>query len=195
MALINNLYVCATNESVDRSVEITEHPVESGLPLTDNVRRNSIKLSISGYIVDYGNKKASDIIEKLYSFAKSGQYVKYVGRYKISNALITSFNDTYTNKVNGGCEFSMQIQEVRIAKSAYTAKKTTSTQQVTSKKPATTKKSKRYYTVKSGDCLWNIAKKYYGDGSKYMKIYNANKSVIGKNPDLIYPKQRLEIPY
>lgn len=49
------------------------------------------------------------------------------------------------------------------------------------------------YTVKKGDCLWNIAKKYYGNGSKYTVIYNANKSKI-KNPNLIYPGQVLTIP-
>ncbi len=49
------------------------------------------------------------------------------------------------------------------------------------------------YTVKRGDCLWTIAKKFYGNGSKYTKIYNANKSKI-KNPDLIYPGQVLTIP-
>lgn len=50
------------------------------------------------------------------------------------------------------------------------------------------------YTVKRGDCLWNIAKKFYGNGSKYTKIYNANKSVIGGNPNLIYAGQVLTIP-
>lgn len=50
------------------------------------------------------------------------------------------------------------------------------------------------YTVKSGDCLWNIAKKYYGSGSDYSKIYNANKGTIGGNPNLIYPGQVLTIP-
>lgn len=50
------------------------------------------------------------------------------------------------------------------------------------------------YTVKSGDCLWNIAKKYYGSGSDYTKIYNANKGVIGGNPNLIYPGQVLTLP-
>ena len=49
------------------------------------------------------------------------------------------------------------------------------------------------YTVVKGDCLWNIAKKFYGDGSKWTKIYNANKSKI-KNPNLIYPGQKLTIP-
>lgn len=50
------------------------------------------------------------------------------------------------------------------------------------------------YTVKSGDCLWNIAKKYYGDGSKYTVIYEANKGTIGGNPNLIYAGQVLTIP-
>lgn len=49
------------------------------------------------------------------------------------------------------------------------------------------------YTVKKGDCLWNIAKKEYGKGSNYNLIYNANKSKIA-NPNLIYPGQVLTIP-
>lgn len=50
------------------------------------------------------------------------------------------------------------------------------------------------YTVVSGDCLWNIAKRFYGNGSKYTVIYEANKAVIGGNPNLIYPGQVLTIP-
>lgn len=34
----------------------------------------------------------------------------------------------------------------------------------------------RTYTVKSGDCLWKIAKQFYGNGAQYTKIYNANRS-------------------
>jgi len=51
-----------------------------------------------------------------------------------------------------------------------------------------------YYTVKSGDTLWGIATKFYGTGTKDMQIYNANKGVIGGNPNLIHPGQRLLIP-
>jgi LysM repeat protein len=53
--------------------------------------------------------------------------------------------------------------------------------------------SNKTYKVKSGDTLWNIAKQFYGDGSKYTKIYNANKSKI-KSPNLIYAGQVLTIP-
>lgn len=49
------------------------------------------------------------------------------------------------------------------------------------------------YTVVKGDCLWNIAKKFYGSGNQYSRIYNANRDKI-KNPNLIYPGQVLVIP-
>ena len=49
------------------------------------------------------------------------------------------------------------------------------------------------YTVKSGDCLWNIAKKQLGDGSRWKEIYELNKDKI-KNPNLIYPDQSLTLP-
>ncbi|OIO72802.1 MAG: hypothetical protein AUJ85_09230 [Elusimicrobia bacterium CG1_02_37_114] len=45
----------------------------------------------------------------------------------------------------------------------------------------------------TGDCLWNLAKKYYGDGKKWRRIYNANKDQI-EDPNVIYPKQILYIP-
>ena len=50
------------------------------------------------------------------------------------------------------------------------------------------------HTVVSGESLWAIAKKYYGNGAKWSKIYEANKKVIGDNPDLIKPGMKLTIP-
>ena len=49
------------------------------------------------------------------------------------------------------------------------------------------------YTVQSGDTLWDIAVKFYKDGTKYTKIFNANKDIL-KDPDHIYPGQVLKIP-
>jgi nucleoid-associated protein YgaU len=50
------------------------------------------------------------------------------------------------------------------------------------------------HVVVSGDTLSAIAKKYYDDAGKYMKIYEANKAVIGDNPDMIKPGMELVIP-
>lgn len=64
---------------------------------------------------------------------------------------------------------------------------------VTPARSADTAPAAKSYTVVKGDCLWNIAKKFYGNGSKYTTIYNANQGKI-KNPNLIYPGQVLTIP-
>ena len=50
------------------------------------------------------------------------------------------------------------------------------------------------YTVVSGDSLSKIAKNHYGDAAKWHQIYDANKGVIGSNPDLIEVGQVLTLP-
>ena len=50
-------------------------------------------------------------------------------------------------------------------------------------KPATTEPTRptsagKTYTIKAGDTLWGIAKKFYNDGSKWGVIYTANKDII-----------------
>jgi nucleoid-associated protein YgaU len=47
------------------------------------------------------------------------------------------------------------------------------------------------YTVVSGDTLWAISERFYGDGSKYQVIADASGV---SNPDLIHPGQVLTIP-
>jgi nucleoid-associated protein YgaU len=51
--------------------------------------------------------------------------------------------------------------------------------------------SARTYTVVSGDTLWAISERFYGDGSKYQVVADASGV---SNPDLIYPGQVLTIP-
>lgn len=48
----------------------------------------------------------------------------------------------------------------------------------------------RFYTVVKGDTLWKIAASQYGDGSKYPRIFEANKPML-KDPNKIYPGQNL----
>lgn len=56
------------------------------------------------------------------------------------------------------------------------------------------KKEPRFYTVKKGDTLSEIAQEYYGDPQKYPKIFEANRPML-KDPDRIYPGQTLRIPH
>ena len=50
-----------------------------------------------------------------------------------------------------------------------------------------------YYEIVSGDTLSAISKKFYGKASDYPKIFEANREVI-KDPDKIYPGQKIRIP-
>jgi nucleoid-associated protein YgaU len=49
------------------------------------------------------------------------------------------------------------------------------------------------YTVQPGDTLWKISENHYGDGSQYMKIFEANSELLD-SPDQIFPGQELVIP-
>ncbi len=51
----------------------------------------------------------------------------------------------------------------------------------------------RSYTVVAGDSLSKIAKREYGDATKWRAIFEANKDKI-KDPDLIHPGQVLTLP-
>lgn len=81
----------------------------------------------------------------------------------------------------------------------------TNTNTVTVSNPSKTVSTSKTYTVKSGDCLWNISKKFYGTSNKWKNIYNTNKTLIentakkyGKrsssNGWWIYPGTVLTIP-
>jgi LysM repeat protein len=49
------------------------------------------------------------------------------------------------------------------------------------------------YVVQSGDSLWLIAQRHYGDGMGYWSIYQANANQIS-DPSLIFPGMVLRIP-
>ena len=56
--------------------------------------------------------------------------------------------------------------------------------------PSNTPINETIYIVKKGDNLSKIAKKF---NTTWQKIYEDNKDVIGSNPNLIYPNQKLII--
>lgn len=57
----------------------------------------------------------------------------------------------------------------------------------------TTTTGARTYTVEPGDTLWAIADRFYGSGSLWTRIHEANRDTI-KDPDLIQPGWVLTIP-
>lgn len=92
----------------------------------------------------------------------------------------------------GDIKYTIIFREYRPLKaSTITTTKTNNKPTRTSNKTTT---KQRIYTVQAGDYLSKISRKFYGNANKWTTIYNANKKVIGKNPNLIYPGQKLIIP-
>lgn len=61
---------------------------------------------------------------------------------------------------------------------------------VEQKRPTTGKETPKTHTVKSGETLWAIAKKYLGDGSKYTELAKLNKI---SNPNVIKVGQVIKL--
>lgn len=98
--------------------------------------------------------------------------------------LITSFVPDETGGDVGSINYTIEMKEYRTAdvskvkvgkKGKKKSKKTSS-----GKKRVNNKAKTKNYTIKTGDTLWDISIKYYGSGSSYTKIYNANKTVLDK---------------
>ena len=51
------------------------------------------------------------------------------------------------------------------------------------------------YIVQKGDCLWGIAEREFGDGMYWVRLYEANRDVIGGNPDLLWVGTELDLAY
>lgn len=92
---------------------------------------------------------------------------------------------------HGDCWYSLRFIEARemVIMTETEIRQASST--ATSRPAPSTPKT---YTVKPGDTLWAIAKKFLGDGKRWREIYNNNTNVIGKDPNLIFPGQVLRIP-
>ena len=59
--------------------------------------------------------------------------------------------------------------------------------------PMPTGATERWHDVASGDSLSKLAARYYGDGTQWMRIFEANRNVL-TDPDRIKIGQKLRIP-
>jgi LysM repeat protein len=163
MALINDIYIFVEDEQVSREIDSTTHAVEEGIDLTDNTKRKAITCSLSGKLVDYGEVKASEVLAQLFQLQLTGSIITYTGRNILKNMQIKKLDTTHPNTVAGGCEFDIDLEEVRIAQNSYTAETTTDTKDETSSGTQQVQNGTGnavYYTVQSGDYVYKIVSNY-----------------------------------
>lgn len=101
---------------------------------------------------------------------------------------------------NAAVETKNTLNQIQIEKPTPHAAGASPFQQPTGARPAGTAPlatapvtGQRMHDVVSGDTLSGLAKKYYGDASKYNRIFEANRDQLN-DPDKIKVGQRLKIP-
>ena len=137
------------------------------------------------------------IVEKIERWRKSGEPCRVViGRNLNMECTSESFN-WGEKDATGDIYFTMALKEYKRIKTkkANITVETDPPKQRETKAPENKGSTPRQYTVKSGDCLWNIAKQYYGNGAQYKKLVDANQQIFSKrSPNLIYAGDVLTIP-
>lgn len=199
----NNKTVTLINEgeiNILKKPGLTDIEFEAEIPQVKHpyaVYKNSFK--DAGYFMD--------IFEGLKTGKKPFQFIVCrqtpVGKKLLNTNMKVSLEDyKITEDAKNGFDFKVKFnlkqyrdygtKTVNIKIAASKPKASAEPKRETNNSPAPA--AAQTYTVVRGDCLWNIAKRFYGSGAKYTVIYNANRGVIGGNPNLIYPGQVLTIP-
>ena len=152
------------------------------------------------------------VIKKLENWRDKGTVLNLIISAGGGINVDVTINSFEYKKFGGKGDYSYSISfyryrplKIQTTKDLGIDKKKKKTTTRTNLKKSSTDKKKQTYTIKSGDCLWNIAKKFYGSGADWKKIYDANKTAIEKaakkyghkdsdQGDWIFPGTILTIP-
>ncbi len=196
------------NMSRESSAKYEEHPVTGKKAYLEFIAPEPHQITLTIVASKQFGVAPRTLQEKLHTYEEEGRVCtfmlggKKVGHFKW---VIVSTSDVYTKITVGGrvmqMSFTLTLKEYRYKRkksATYTSPVKPGGSTKNSAKGGTKKyepkvKSYETYTVKKGDTLWRIAKKYYGNGAKYIKIYNANKNII-KNPNKLTIGWKIKIP-
>ena len=123
--------------------------------------------------------KQWDCVSKIRSWMHSGEVMRFIVTGTEINFPVRITDFSYSEQDGtGDIYFTINLKEYRKIKISSTTpkKKKTDNKTRTDTKETYSKTKQKTYTVKSGDTLYDIAKKHYGKGSDYKKIIENNKS-------------------
>ena len=190
----------------DASVKYEEHPVNGKKALLELVAPQPEQLKMTIVAREEFGAAPFKVQKQLRNYMHKGIACTFMlgGRRIGANKwVITNVADNYqTISVNGHVseiKFAVTLKEYREEKKKAKEKSATYTSEtkksgeIKSVKKEAKKKSYDVYSIKKGDTLWGLADRFYGDGKKYMKIYNANKELIS-NPNELSIGWQIKIP-
>ena len=137
----------------------------------------------------FGKSFEEKVKEAISTVSAMGLGVRNLGA-KVDGKVVTLTGDVPSREVS--------VQVMENFDKLVTTDNTLNAMRVDAPKPAPApppppKPVERIHEVVAGESLSKIALKYYGNGNKYMKIFEANRDILS-NPDLIKPGQKLRIP-
>lgn len=137
------------------------------------------ELKISSYAYDDYDVYSEAFIKEMRELALSDEMVEH------SNEIARAYNDLIAERPDI-MEWLLETNEAvdKEVGEILAREETLSVKTDSEEEKAVAQKGS--YTVKQGDCLWDIAEEQLGDGMLWSGLYEQNKDVIGENPDLLY---------
>lgn len=143
-----------------------------------------------------------EFVSKIEKWQNEGKKLRYIVSDGYTNIPVMINSFSYREQDGTGDVYYdlslIEYKEIKLNKTTSSTDNNSnnnSTDRTTENAPKPTGENKTHKVVK-GDSLWAIAQKYYGDGSQYPKIKEANKDKYTSlnNNNIIYSNWELVIP-
>lgn len=170
---------------------LTEYALESFFPRDYN----------SSYCEYAGFKTPANIVKLIEKWRDSRRPIRLIVTGTAINAAVTIRNFEYEIEragEPGDIYYSLELKKYEFLSLAQKVAVDKPSLKVVKRAPVVNKdgvtKPGGTYTVKQNDTLSKIAFAVYGKADRWRDIYAANKKVIGANPELTKPGQKLVLP-
>ena len=189
----------SNNIDTQAVIKLGEVPIFNGTSLK-TIELTSFFPNQEYNFCDYtGFMKPYEFSEKIQKWMYEGKPLRVIVTDSPTNmqCLIQQF-DTVEQDGTRDLYFTLNLLEYRPIEvsNLNNSSSNSSSDNLTRPSEEITNNTQKTHKVVKGDCLWDIAQKYYGKGSLYPKIKEANKSKypsLAKN-NIIYVKWELIIP-
>lgn len=189
----------SNNIDTQAVIKLGEVPIFNGTSLK-TIELTSFFPNQEYNFCDYtGFMKPYEFSEKIQKWMYEGKPLRVIVTDSPTNmqCLIQQF-DTVEQDGTRDLYFTLNLLEYRPIEvsNLNNSSSSSSSDNLTRPSEEITNNTQKTHKVVKGDCLWDIAQKYYGKGSLYPKIKEANKSKypsLAKN-NIIYSGMELIIP-
>lgn len=181
----NIIYISPSDaESESNSNNVTSWPVDKGTPRSSYARMTSRGISVEGLLTGKNGDNAHDKYTTLRKWSENHIELTYRGDIYYTHLIITALNRDFTD-LEDNLHVSITFSYVQAASISTKGKKSKHKKKSKSSKTKAGNRHKKYtaITIKSGDTLWALSKKY-GKSVKWLakvnKIKNPNIIISGK---------------